>query len=86
MSDTITSRLKNFGKKIAAVAFIVLILIGNLWLIYRFTGGTFPQWSVMVFGAAVAAAFAGGVLMIPAAIWPPEIKDETDDISDNDKI
>lgn len=85
MTPSLTFRLKNIGKKIAAISFIVLILIGNLWLIYRFTGGLFPEWSMVVFGCAVAFAFAGGLLMIPEAIWPSEINEENSENFEKDK-
>jgi tellurite resistance protein TehA-like permease len=85
--DTIplTFRLNQWGKKIAAIAFIVLILVGNVWLIYRFTGDLFPQWSIVLFASAVVAAFIGGLLMIPELIWPSEITDEKQDGLKKDK-
>jgi hypothetical protein len=82
----LTFRLKQWGKKIAAVAFIVLILVGNVWLIYRFTGGIFPQWSVLLFGLAIAVAFTGGLLMVPELIWPTEITEESQENLENDKL
>lgn len=53
-----------WSKRITAIAFIVLIILGNIWLVGMFTGGEAPAWTANGFLYAIALAAAGGVGML----------------------
>ena len=53
-----------WSKRITAIAFIVLIILGNIWLIGMFTGEPAPAWTASGFLFAIALAAVGGVGML----------------------
>jgi hypothetical protein len=81
----LTHKLQIFGKKLTAVAFIFLILIGNIWVIYRFTGETLPPWTTDFFAGGVFFVFVGFLLMVPGWINPSGLIAENPEDSGNDK-
>lgn len=78
-----TAKLMLAGRKIAAMAFIVLILNANFWLIKRYIGGDIPQWATWIFLLGVAGAFSGFILMLPGLLNPPKILDSAVDDLEN---
>jgi hypothetical protein len=80
-----TAKLTIAGRKIAATAFIVLILNANFWLIKRFTGEDIPQWASWIFVLGVAGAFGGFILMLPGLLNPPKVLDSAIDDLENTK-
>lgn len=79
-----TFKLKTWGKKLTALSFILLILIGNLWVIYRFTGESLPQWTIEVFFVGVAIVFMGFLMMVPDLFNPAENTSESTEDSKKD--
>ena len=77
--------LKIIGTKVTAISFIVLILIGNVWLIKRFTGESFPQWSQDVFALGLVMAAVGFLLLVPGWLKPRESLEQNDINSESDK-
>lgn len=55
-----------WSKRVTAIAFIVLIILGNIWLIGMFTGEPAPAWTASGFLFAIALAAVGGVGMLIA--------------------
>jgi hypothetical protein len=53
-----------WSKRVTAIAFIVLIILGNIWLIGMFTGEQAPAWTATGFLYAIALAAIGGVGML----------------------
>jgi hypothetical protein len=43
--DPFAESLFQLGRRVTALSFIGLILIGNVWVIYKFTGESAPAWS-----------------------------------------
>lgn len=78
-------KFHSFGKKLTAIAFIFLILIGNVWVSYRFTGKPLPGWTVLTFQLGLVLALLGFILMVPSWVNPPEVEDEVSQNSQNDK-
>jgi hypothetical protein len=85
MAMPLTVKLKIYGKKVTATAFIVLILLGNVWLVCRVVGQDIPVWTTYTGYLAVVLAFLGGLLMVPDVISPTETTTEIDTNSENDK-
>jgi hypothetical protein len=56
--------LSELGRKISALSFIGLIVFGNIWVIYAFTGKSSPEWLFGGFVAMALTALSGGVLLI----------------------
>jgi hypothetical protein len=65
------------GRRVAALAFIGLILIGNLWLIHRFTGEVSPRWSTTLFYFLSGLAGLGALMMVPHWIKPSKVSGQT---------
>lgn len=53
-----------WSKRITAVAFILLIVLGNVWLVGMFTGSTAPAWTANGFLIGIALAGLGGLGML----------------------
>ena len=76
------SPLWESGRRVSALAFMCLILAGNIWVIYRFTGRPAPEWLYLGFvGMAVAALF-GGVMILAGRIHERVVSGKSARISD----
>jgi len=54
----------NFSKKLTALAFIALILLGNIWLLAMFTGGAPPGWTAYGFFVCIGVVAIGALGML----------------------
>lgn len=54
--------------KIVAVGFIIMILLGNLWLVGALLGAQASPWVVTGFALGVVVVFVGAVTLIIRAI------------------
>ncbi len=73
------------GKKITALAFILLILVANFWLIKRFTGEPLASWSQDLFYLGVCGAGLGFLLMVPGWLYAPVISTNSSETDENTK-
>ena len=58
-----------FGRRVVALGFIVLILLGNLWFVQKFLGQSvgdrfFIAWYISVFMVIV-----GGLILLAGRLW-----------------
>jgi hypothetical protein len=69
------SMIKNayqLGRRVAALSFVGLILIGNFWLIQKFTGEVTSGWSASLFYFLSLLVAIGALLMVPYWVKPPK--------------
>lgn len=71
------------GRKTSAVAFIVLILNANFWLLKRFFGEECPQWAVWIFILGAVGALLGFLMMLPGLLNPKIINDNSSEDSES---
>jgi purine-cytosine permease-like protein len=83
--ENLMVRLTTAGRKLTAIAFILLILIANFWLIKRFTGEANPQWTEWIFFLGASAALVGFLLMVPGWLNPQLTNDNSGDDLESDK-
>ena len=57
------------ASRLVALAFISIILAGNVWLVYFFTAQTVPNWLQYWFSGSITVAMIGGVGLIATYIW-----------------
>lgn len=55
---------KSAATKISAIGFIILILSGNLWLVYAILGSQVPFWVSYGFTTGVAVTALGGIALV----------------------
>lgn len=68
-----------------AVSFIVLIVIANVWFIYRLTGETMPVWTAFLFLPGIMGVLVGFFMMLPGWLNPSKLhREEAQDV-DYDK-
>lgn len=71
----------SMGRRIVAVAFIVMILVANVWFIQRMTDGEIPEWSYIVFFLSLVVVLLGFLMMVPAWLNPPTKQSDLDENS-----
>ena len=64
-----------------AIAFIIMILVANIWFIQRMTDGDIPQWTYVVFFLCLLAVFFGFLMMLPSWFNTLKTRDESDENS-----
>lgn len=73
------------GRKVTAVSFIVLIVIANVWFIYRLTGETMPVWTAFLFLPGIMGVLVGFFMMLPGWLNPSKLHGEEGQDVDYDK-
>lgn len=58
----------SWSKRVTAIAFIGLIILGNIWLMGMITGAPPPAWTANGFFACIALAALGGIGMLIARL------------------
>ena len=51
---------KNWPRKLIAICFIILVLVGNVWLHYTIFGGTLPVWVSIIVDTCIVGLVIGG--------------------------
>jgi hypothetical protein len=59
-----TDLLYQFGRKLSALSFIALILIGNFWLVIRIVGDQPAAWMEVAFILGTTGALCGAALLM----------------------
>lgn len=72
------------GRKVTAVSFIVLIVVANVWFIYRLTGETMPEWTSFLFVPGVLGVLLGFFMMLPGWLNPSKLQREEAQDADYD--
>jgi hypothetical protein len=73
------------GRKVTAISFILLILIANVWFIYRLTGETMPEWTSFLFFPGVLGVLLGFFMMAPGWLNPSKLHQEQAEDAEYDK-
>lgn len=60
--------MHQWARRIVAVAFILLVVLGNIWLMSMFTGSEAPAWTAYGFFVCIALAAVGGLGMVPGLL------------------
>lgn len=84
-SQNSTQGLFLAGRKVTAVSFIILILIANVWFIYRLTGETLPEWTSFLFFPGVLGVLLGFFMMLPGWLNPSKLQREEAQDADDEK-
>jgi hypothetical protein len=74
---TIVKSAHQLGRRVTALSFIGLILIGNLWLIKKFTGEVASDWSASLFYFFSLMVAIGALLMVPYWVKPSKDSEES---------
>lgn len=59
---------QSWPARVAAIGFIVLILVGNVWATHLLLGNQIPQWIGYGFAVAIAVSLAGGLGLAALAL------------------
>jgi hypothetical protein len=70
------------GRRVTALAFIVMLLVANFWFIFRFTGEAFPEWTHNLFFTCVFFVAVGFFMMLPGWLNPSKIRIESHEDSE----
>ncbi len=57
-----------WARKIVALSFIGLVILGNIWLMSMFTGKETPSWTAYAFFVCLSTCFIGFLGLIPGWI------------------
>lgn len=52
------------SRKVTAIGFIALILLGNYWVVMTIVGAPMPDWYIPAATAATSLTVAGGIMML----------------------
>lgn len=58
--------LYGWGRRVAAIGFILLIILGNIWATMMITNSQIPIWLYETGLAATGVAILGGLLLLTA--------------------
>lgn len=83
MSQEAVHWKKSFWTKLIAACFIGLIVIGNIWLVQRFSMDTPPYWVQASFVFCTGGAFVCGAALLAEQLIAKVLK--ADEKSDDDK-
>jgi hypothetical protein len=64
------------GRKVTAASFILLIVIANIWFIYRLTGEAVPSWTSFLFFSGALGVLLGFLCMLPGWLNPSKLQYE----------
>ena len=77
---------KSLWTKLIAACFIGLIVIGNIWLVQRFSMDTPPLWLQTCFVAFTGGAFVCGAALLAEQLIVKVIKADEESDNDNPQI
>ncbi len=72
--------------RVAAVGFIVVIVLGNVWLTYGLTGQTPPVWVAVSFLGGMVIAGCGGLGLAYVAVRAKLLGVAPDDAEDDSRV
>jgi hypothetical protein len=75
--ETMIKSAYQLGRRVVALSFIGLILVGNFWLVQKFTGEVTSEWSASLFYVLSLMVALGALLMVPYWIKPPKDSGES---------
>lgn len=82
-----SSLRKSWPARVAALGFIIIIVLGNIWATYGITGKPVPQWLGVGFAASMILTLAAAVVLIGMIVWrklhplpePPEVPEPVEE-------